>query len=282
MLKLEAGGFVIKITSGVYRVADYSGIPKESFRPPKDEETFGMPKESYGMPKTEQILESASNKKSFGIPKESSAPPKETFGMPKVPVNVVNVNLTNKQTNVTKIKSTDEITAIIGKMENSDAAAKYVQKCFVIENMLKSSISGISRDVISRIVIAEKVIGKEISIDLLNDWRKEAINAEKSGRVKQAYMAFAKSVKTFYEANGVKWTKCRPNNLREIQRQIDMIETLNTPITVQGKSTGETVASYISNGQVSKIDAKEVAHLLDPPLDPPPPLKKPKIRTKAT
>lgn len=189
------------------------------------------------------------------------------------PVNVVNNMLTNKL-KAAKIKSTSEISPYLSTITDAEHGQKLVKLCHTYERMIKSQIDDISRDLIWRIVLSEELLGSEITLEHINKWKNEAIKAEKEKRVKKAYMAFANNVRTFYEKHGVEWTKCRPNNIRQIEKDIENIKLgnklafLNSQVTVDGKEIGVTVANMISNGGVDKISLEDAKRLLesdDPP-----------------
>jgi hypothetical protein len=87
MIKLEVGGFVVKVTTGVYRVSD--GIRIQSNGIPLNGESNGIRTESNGIPLSEPILESSSNRKYSGIRTQSNGMPLESDGIPSFPLTLV-------------------------------------------------------------------------------------------------------------------------------------------------------------------------------------------------
>jgi hypothetical protein len=132
----------------------------------------------------------------------------------------VNVDKQTNESCFPLISSTSEILKIVEDLptKNPDRWARYTGEGIIIENLLK--LPGLSRDIIVRIMLAEDLLGFGIPVDMLEKWRQGSISAEQSGNVKQAWIAFANNVKRFYEQAGVKWTKCRPNRLREIDNKL--------------------------------------------------------------
>jgi hypothetical protein len=135
-------------------------------------------------------------------------------------VNVVNVEESINESWAPRISSTLEIESFLDELPLKDLERwdRFQQECFLMEGLLK--LPGLSRDVIIRIVLAEDLLGFAIPTDMLDKWRLGAISAERSGNVPQAWVAFANSVKRFYQKADVKWTKCRPNRLREIDNKL--------------------------------------------------------------
>jgi hypothetical protein len=114
------------------------------------------------------------------------------------PVNVVNVEESIRESHGLRISSTSEIEGILERIpkEDEERWARFTKECFLMNDLVK--LPGLSRDIIVRIVLSEDLLGVAIPVDMISDWRKGALAAERNGNVKQAWMAFAASVKHFF------------------------------------------------------------------------------------
>jgi DNA-binding FrmR family transcriptional regulator len=285
LLELQLAGFIIKVSGGVYRTNTPSGNESsmlyKAFPPQKDPTPDSAPPEHESAPpdSTESLTESAppdsctpkSPPRRTRKPKAESAPPEHESAPPEhesappesdpKPVNVVN-NLTC----VNKLTATDEIEKHIDHLEKTDKEAhdRYLKKCHAIEKMLDER--NLSRDVIVRIVASEMFLEKPITLELLDNWKKEAIAAQLKGNVKHRWMAIANNVKIFYEKQGVKWTKCRPNNVRNTANELKSIGNIVPNLLQKAHNGGLTIRT--PNGEQSLgefLSGKEISPLKHPP-----------------
>ena len=123
------------------------------------------------------------------------------------------------------ISSTNEISDFISTLPE-EKKLQYTAKMTLIRKLL--DMPGISQDLLIRIVGAELWLQKPITLEMLNDWRKDANFAYSHGRIKHLWIAVANNTKKFYNALGVKWTKCRPDNIAKIEKEINKINKLES------------------------------------------------------
>ena len=159
-------------------------------------------------------------------PAECGEPPAER-SLSSLPLTLVNNVITkhNKLNgNFPKIASTDEIHEYVENdaFKESEQYLLFRQECLIYDRAV--NLPGLSRDVIWRLVTAELWLGVPIAMERVLKWRSEAVYAERSERVKDAWMAFSKSVQKFYEEFGIKWTKCRPNKVLDLKRDVRAIK----------------------------------------------------------
>jgi hypothetical protein len=221
LVELEVAGLVLRV-GGLYRVTiDGNNVPT-------DGKTPNVPTGGNNVPtdgKTEVILESLSNRKiTIGGKNITTGGKKVPTGGKKCDSDVNVVNVINKQTNkpceinLPSIKSTAEIPGHIDENTFNDNNA-FVKQCKIIKEML-GSIPQLSDDLVIRIVGAERWTGAKIPLDTLHIWKNEAHAAFKKGNVKSPYIALSNHVKRWYVNAGIKWTKCRPNTLRDIDKKL--------------------------------------------------------------
>jgi hypothetical protein len=162
-------------------------------------------------------------------------------------VNVVNVEESIKESyGQAVISSTAEIEQFLDELHDKDIERwdRLQSECHIYEKAI--NLYGLSRDIILRIALSEDLLGISIPVAMIEGWRIGAVVAAQDGKVKDAWIAFANTVKRFYEKCGVKWTKCRPNKIREMDNKLKVLKQLKP-----GKlMTGQELANGQNHMQV--------------------------------
>lgn len=245
---LVNGGFIERVGKGAYRVATSSGL--EVHRSPLEIPQTSSPLEVHrSIPEVQHAGQEDSGQKrqrqTSSRLRSTSSPSEVHRSIPEVPPDSVNV--VNNVNNINKLTSTEEILPRLRALREHDleASQRFNKKCLVIKQLL--DMKQLSDDIIVRIVVSEMWLPNPITLELINKWRKEAVSAQLRGNVKEMWMAVASNVKQFYVKQGVKWTRCRPNNVREIDKELRTIGDVLKGLTVSypnGKT--ESAAELIS------------------------------------
>ncbi|MDR0328344.1 MAG: hypothetical protein LBI05_08625, partial [Planctomycetaceae bacterium] len=244
VLSLEAAGFIFRI-GGTYRITgsaipeDSSGMPEGGLKPASEnsgrpEHSSGMPEHSSGIPehlppRTTALLESKSKRKYSRRPEHSSGMPEHSSGIPEhraKSVNVVNSLHPTTQLHGVKVFSTKQFDDHWEFLKSSDVV-EWKKLLTMTEELQKFiGIASLSGDIPIRLVLLEPMVGIKIPIDEISEWKNAALSAVRRGNVKSARIAFAATTKRYFENLGIKWTKCRPENVRVFDSKMDNLRKL--------------------------------------------------------
>ena len=207
---LQKGGNIERVGRGVYRVSNCNRLQldRNILQEGQTATGCGTTVTGYSLGANCNILQEGETATGCGTDVAGYSLTATGCSLVGSSVNVVNVvNVTNERNGKSsKISSTGELVSFIEGL-SVDETGKYLQVYKVMQGIISFVVSP---DIVQRLTAIPFVFGIPMPIDLIHEWIKEAKRAEKIGKVRVAWMAFAQNVKRFYEEFGVKWTKCRP------------------------------------------------------------------------
>ena len=180
--ELEVGGFVIRLKGGMYRSCTCP--PAHYAAPPASSVDAAIPAQDAAPPASEILLESRTKRKytrrNSVLPEQSSARLEHSSAPPESfvesPLTLVNDSSTKKEKKGSLISSTREIPALLDGFSEFERDL-FHKKCKVVDTMLSKEIANLSYDLVQRVVLAEKLFGERITLEVLNSWRKDANKA---------------------------------------------------------------------------------------------------------